>query len=390
MKVVQIHNVYQTPGGEDRVVERERELLTRAGHTVVTLVKDNDAIRTPAEKLTAAWHLPYSKEAAREVGARLDHEQPDVVHLHNTFPLWTDAVAEAAHIRKIPVVKTLHNFRAFCANSLFLRDGKPCTLCLHGSKYQSVRYACYRGSRLASLAVARLLSDRKERERLFRNVSRFIVLSEFARKLTIEGGFPEEKLVLKPGFSEDPGDVSAPSQWESFRFLFVGRISEEKGLGVLLNAWKEYQIGFPRDELVVIGDGPLRATLERNAPTGVRFNGFQAAPIVAKAYQSCHAVVFPSQCFENFPLAIAEASSFGRPVLASDIGSIPEMLDRSSITPAGDISAWCHKLKEFRQLSRETWQERSHRARQRFLSFWTPSDNLKRLLEIYQNVQSLH
>ena len=293
MKVLQVHNSYRERGGEDAVVAAEAELLRQGGHTVHQLLEQN-----PATALGSAGRLAVAAGnpmAARRVRQVVRNATPDVAHVHNTWFSITPSGVLALRKESIPVVMTLHNYRLSCLNAQLLRDGSPCQLCVGSHPWHGVRYRCYRDSVAASAAGALTIAVQSARHTWERAVDRFIVLTEFAKQLSVRSGLPEDRLVVKPNFTADPGPRSQPPS-ASNEVLFVGRLSPEKGADVAIAAWRAVTKDL---RLVVIGDGPERARLEAMAPDGVEFAGLLPAAAVGERMRSARALVFPSRWYEG-------------------------------------------------------------------------------------------
>lgn len=319
MRVLIAHNRYQQLGGEDIVAENECAMLRRAGHDVRLETISNHTISGLAAQIEAARRVAYNPAGHRWMAEKIAEFQPDVVQVHNIFPLLTPAIYDACAEAGVPVVQTLHNFRVSCASGLMLRDGKVCEKCLGGSPYWAVRHRCYRGSTAGSLVVAHMI-DRHQRSGTWsKKVDLFFALSEFAKRKFIAAGLPEERIAVKPNFAIDPGrELSGEPRGGA---LFVGRISAEKGVGDLIAAWAG--IDAP---LRICGDGPLREDLEAEAPRNVTFLGRLGPEEVRQEMARAHVLIVPSIYYENFPMVIAEAYAAGLPVLGSRIGSLAEII----------------------------------------------------------------
>lgn len=318
MRVLVLHNTYQQPGGEDRVVQQEAELLRGAGHNVRVEIISNDGIGSIPSKVHAFFSAPFDASRQRWLTKITDEFRPDIVHIHNFFPLLTPAAHMAAATAGLPVVQTLHNFRLLCANGLFLRHGEVCRKCVTGSRYWAVAHRCYRGSLPGSLAVVRM-QEFAFRHRVWSNsVSRFIALTEFSRGEFIAGGLPPEKIVVKPNFVFDPGTFEGPRNGA----LFVGRISREKGIETLVRAWHRISVV----PLTVIGDGPLLDELKGMAPPNVTFLGSQPKDTVFEYMANAGFLIIPSIWFEGMPVTFIEALAVGLPILASDIGALHDLV----------------------------------------------------------------
>ncbi|MEZ5500730.1 MAG: glycosyltransferase [Steroidobacteraceae bacterium] len=325
MRILVAHNYYRSssPSGEDRVFEQERQLLQDGGHVVHSVVRRNDAISDSArDRLGAALAAFWSTESYKEVRDAIDRFRPDVMHCHNLFPQLSPSILAACSDRAIPVVQTLHNFRLLCANGLLLRAGRICESCVGRSMLSGIRHACYRHSRYASAAVALSVSAHRLLGLHSDRVQKFIVLTEFALTRFLAAGLPPEKFAVRPNWVPDPGRPQTSSQEH---FLFVGRLSAEKGLRTLLAAWRL----LPGQQLVIIGDGPLRQELEELATQlgpHVQFRGTQPPNRVTEAMRQARALVVPSECYEGLPLVIPEAYASGVPVIAARHGAMASIV----------------------------------------------------------------
>ena len=381
MKILILHNAYQQRGGEDSVVEAESALLQSAGHEVRVEIVNNDEIDGASAKAKAFLRSSYDPGRARWTADLVRATQADVVHVHNFFPLLTPGVHAGAAKEGAAVVQTLHNYRLLCAAATFLRDGEVCEKCLSGSKAWAVVHKCYRDSATASLAVARM-QWRAERDQTWRrHVHRFIALTQFAADKFIAGGLPAERLVVKP--NSTPPSAPATSVRRAGG-LFVGRLSREKGVGLLMEAWKN----IPETPLTVIGDGPLRAMLEKAAPPNVRFLGGLAPSAVRAHMASAAFLVIPSLWYEGLPMTLLEAYASGLPVIASRIGSLEEAVTDGStgrLFPPGNSDALAFVV---RSLNQTVLEKMSRAALNEYERRYTPNQNLRVLEEIYEQARS--
>jgi glycosyltransferase involved in cell wall biosynthesis len=240
---------------------------------------------------------------------------------------------------------TLHNYRLVCANGQLFRDGAPCEDCVGASPWHGVQHGCYRDSMVLSVPAAGTIALHDRLRTWSRTVDRFVVLSEFAAERLVRGGLPPDRIELKPNFVADPGPRAAPAA-ASATVLYVGRLSPEKGVELLVEAWRE--VGEGPLELVVVGDGPLRERLARRPVARLRLVGQLPAAEVRRQMLAARALVLPSVWYEGQPMAVLEALAAGLPVLGSGIGGVPELLaplGRDWLAGPGDVASWIAALR---------------------------------------------
>lgn len=329
MRILILHNHYALAGGEDRVVETEHALLTEHGHAVELLTVDNSSIRGPRAQATAALRAPYSLQARQWVHQAIRGFGPDLVHLHNFFPLLSPSVLDACAHARLPVVHTLHNYRLACPGAYLMRRGQPCELCLGRSTLPAVPRRCYRDSALTTMTAVMMIEIHRRLRTWERKVDRFVALTEFSRSIFVRAGLPPSKIRVKPNTISTPDpavtDASHSPPRQSREALFVGRLSPEKGIETLLRAWKVAQW-----ELTIIGDGPLADLVSRHATKSdgrLRYEGYLRQEDVNRAMGRAALLVMPSECYEGFALTTVEAFANGLPVVASRLGSMAEIVE---------------------------------------------------------------
>jgi len=389
MRILLVHNYYQQPGGEDVVLRAERDLLQRAGHDVILYERHNAEIAdySKRELVRLARRTTWADDSYRDIEGLASAEQLDIAHFHNTFPLISPAGWLACRQRGIPVVQTVHNYRLLCLNAQLFRSGGVCESCLGRAPWPGVLRACYRGSRVQSLAVAGMTMFHRRRGSYRHAVNRYIALTEFARRKLTEGGIPGESISVKPNFVDpDPGERSDLGDYA----LFIGRLSAEKGIEALLTAWRS----LGDVPLRIAGDGPLldtcRAMISGWGLMDVQLLGRRPAGEVVRLLRRARFLVFPSLWYEGFPRTLVEAFACGVPVLASDLGSMAEIVEdgvHGRLFPAGDAAAlaraaarlW-HEPAECQRLGRA--------ARAEFEARYTAGVNLELLTKIYDSART--
>jgi glycosyltransferase involved in cell wall biosynthesis len=377
-RVLILHNRYQRRGGEDEVVELEAQLLSDAGHDVTVDIISNDDIDV-RQKALILLGGGFDTSQGERIQRILRSSPADVVHIHNFFPKLTLAAHVSAADSGAAVVQTLHNFRLVCAGAMLGRQGHVCEKCLHGSTYWGVVHKCYRGSALASLGVVAMQNRARSGDMLNRHVDRFITLTNFAKQKFIEGGLPARLLVVKPNFV--PDRLASPLEGR-IGAVFVGRLSPEKGVGVLLEAFRS----LPHLRLKIIGSGPEEDILRANAPSNVLFTGQLSRDEVSRALSESQIMIVPSLWYEGFPMTIVEAFAAQLPVVASDIGSLGEIVEpgqNGQLFPVGDHVALAGIVKALMQ-DPETVKRLGATARRQYETRYSGAQNLRALESIYE------
>jgi glycosyltransferase involved in cell wall biosynthesis len=389
VKIVLVHNTYQRPGGEDVVFEQECRMLEEAGHEVIAYRRSNwDAEAYHGIRLLGlAKRTVWASDTRREFSRLLQRENPDIVHLHNTFVMISPSIYSACYEARVPVVQTLHNYRLLCAAGTFFRDGKVCEQCLGGSLWPGVRHACYRQSYPASAVVALMLASHRLRQTWSREVACFVALSQFARNKFMEGGLPGEKIFVKPNFvSPDPGARTGAGDYA----LFVGRLSPKKRVETLLAAWKRLSLPIP---LRIVGDGPDRAQLQQLAAeqglSNVQFQGQLPRQPTLDAINKARFLAFTSEWYENFPMTIAESFACSTPVICSRMGAMQEIVSdgRTGLhfTP-GDSEDLAAKV-EWAWTHPDEMTAMGRQARAEYESKYTAEKNYPLLIDIYNRAR---
>ncbi|MCX4985386.1 glycosyltransferase [Streptomyces sp. NBC_00572] len=389
MHVLVVHNRYSSaqPSGENRVVDEEVGLLRAAGHRVDVFERRSDdiAARSLLGKAAVPLLVPWNPGVRTELAARLRADRPDVVHVHNVFPLLSPAVLAACADAGVPVVATLHNYTQVCPPGTLHRDGRQCTECV-GSKASlpAVRHGCYRNSRLATVPLAVSLSV--NRRRWWSGVERFFCISAAQRDVLVRSGMPPERLVVKHNFVPDPG---TRRDGVGEHLLFLGRLAEAKGVRLLMAAWDEIAadggVGVP---LVIAGAGPLEREVTAWAAgrDDVRYAGLWDPAECRQGVARSVAVVAPSMALETFGLVVAEAMAAGVPAVAAAHGAFVELVDEGVtglLHQPGDPASLASRM---RRVATEPGlnREMGEAARRRYEQGFSPAVGLERLVEEYR------
>jgi len=394
MKVLLVHEYYRSssPSGEDRVFEKEQELLKSRSVQVKVLKYENDWIGTKngPSLFETALFTPWSPIGRKLVEHAIREFKPDVVHFHNTFPVISQSALFEAKKYGAAVVQTFHNFRAICAQAMLMRENSVCEKCLMKMfPWPSLLHSCYRKSFFATVPLAVNITLGRVLKTWNRVVDRFIVLSIFNREKFIEAGFPKNKIAVKPNFFEDTlAGVEPPSKIKN-SCVFIGRLKEEKGVQFLPEVWQK--MGQEAPVLHVLGDGPLKAIVHKKIQSfklnqKMILHGRCSYNQVNEILGRASLLVFPSIWYEGFPLVIGEAYAAGVPVAASRIGT-PAFIVRDGVTGIhfrpGDIDDMANKLK-YLMNNPDLLKAMAVNARQEYENKYTADANFEILMEIYR------
>jgi glycosyltransferase involved in cell wall biosynthesis len=318
LRILVLHSSYLSGAvsGENRVVEDEIRLLRERGHDVVAWTPSPTGGKGGWVSVQQGIQAVWSAEAGRELRGFIGKLRPHVIHAHNLFPMLSPAIIRAANRESVPFVLTLHNYRLMCLPATFFRNGRPCEDCLGRVPWPGVVHRCFRGAAgsatlASSITLHRTLGT-------FEGITLFLAVSRFMLEKHVQAGISPQRIVHKPNFAWPTARRSGSGR----HFLYLGRLSREKGVRTLARAWRSVDA-----PLVVAGDGELRPELERTSPSTVEFLGPVDHAKALDLVKSARALILPSLWYEGAPRSIAEAYAAGVPVIASRIGSIPEFVE---------------------------------------------------------------
>lgn len=388
MRVLQIHTRHRFSGGEERVVDEERDLLRSAGVQVSELIFDNNDPRpglSVAGDVRLAISSCWSSRSSRLVEDAIELTDPDVVHVHNTFVAGSPSVIGTAHRLGRPVVQTIHNYRPVCPVGVAFRSGRPCLDCSGRCvAWPAVLHRCHEGSLRQSAVAAGAWTVQRWLYKLGL-VDLFVVLTQFQRLQLIRGGIANSRIRVVPNFI-----VTHPPAPASDRqgFGFIGRLSPEKGIDTLLRAARDFH-----GSITVAGDGPLREVVERAASQGVVvYIGRIGTEGVRALLNSVVAAIVPSAYFEGFPLVVLEAFASGTPVIASRLGSLSEIVRDGETGILFDPGDWAALATQLRWASQHPDEMRAmgEEARREAERRFSPEGHLGQLLRVYAEAVDRH
>jgi glycosyltransferase involved in cell wall biosynthesis len=390
MRILLVHNRYRpaAPSGENAVVDQESAALAARGHDVALFQRHSEDIASWSrlKRATLPGRVLWSNESRRDITELLIKFAPDVVHIHNTFPLITPSVLYACRDASVPVVATLHNYKLGCASGTLYRDGRVCHDCLGGSSVPAVIHGCYRGSAISTTPV--VLGKWLHTTAWRTMVAAYIFISAAQRDILAPVGLPAERSFVKHNFVPplpSQADVATEPQ-----VAYVGRLDEAKGAPFLMRAWDAFRARRPHSplRLIVVGGGDLSSAVAGWATghTSVTMAGHVSRSEVSAILSASRAVIVPSQWEETFGMVAVEAMAAGTAPVASGHGAFPELITQGSdgaLFPPTDVDALVEILADIDDHPRR-WDEYGRRGLETYRSRFTPDASISRLLEIYR------
>jgi glycosyltransferase involved in cell wall biosynthesis len=383
MRILVIHNRYTQYGGEDAVFETETELLCRHNHFVERVIFDSQIVKSFFAKCLAMFRMFYNPEGARLLSRKIESFRPDIIHVHNFFPVASPSIFFVARRYGIPIVATLHNYRLVCPSAMLYHKHHVYEKSLRSVfPLSSICRGVYRNSVLQTAMIALMTTIHHWLGTWKNKVDRYVILTQFAKSKFNASALhiPEEKFVIKPNFVMDFGNGKLNR--EDF-FLFVGRLSEEKGIEVLLKATHLQSF-----KLKIIGDGPFKEMVEQCAKNNpnIEYHGFQNKQVIIETMKKAKALIFPSIWYEGLPMTIIESFSTGTPVIASRLGGMQEVVtnDFNGLHfEAGNEKDLINKINTLAERTAEL-KDFSNNARRTYLEKYTPDKNYMQLTAIYE------
>lgn len=376
MKILVAHNSYQHRGGEDVVVEAEIRLLREHGHEVQFYQRHNDELQTmslPSAAISTVW----AKRSVDDLDLLCEGFRPDVIHVHNTLPLISPSLYWAATRRNIPIVQTLHNFRLICPQAMLLREGKVCEDCIGRVPWRAVTRKCYRESAVQSAVVSGMLATHHALGTYRQKITRYIALNKFCRDKFVQSGLSAQMFRIKPNFV---ASQIRPYRRDRSGGLFIGRLSPEKGLHVLIDAVDRISY----KGIKVVGKGPLESDIRHAFQD--HYIGFKSPQEIQELLHGAEFLVAPSTCYETFGLAALEAFACGTPVIASRHGGLGELVSDGVtgllFTP-GDAADLADKI-AWANAHPQAMLEMGRNARAEYEAKYTPERNYEMLIAIYE------
>ncbi len=384
MKILLIHNSYQQRGGEDATFESEYNLLSKGGNDVEKLLFDNKSINSLSDKISAGIKNVFNPDSAKIIEEKIISFQPQIIHIHNFFPLVSPSVFFIAKKYKVPIVITIQNYRLICSGALLYRNGKICEDCVNKTiPLAGIIHKCYRNSAVQTAAVTFMTSFHKIAGTWKNKVGKYITVAEFGRDKILNSslGLSEDQVVVKPNSVEDFGD--GDNNREDY-FVYIGRIIEDKGIETLLESLNHFDY-----KIKIIGDGPLRGRIEDAALNNknIEYLGFRDKQFIINTLKKAKGLIFPTLWYEGLPVTVIESFSTGTPVIGSNIGAVKLQITDNyngfhfSPGDAKDLASRIKYLSDNEQDLKQLYVN----ARNTYLEKYTPEKNYEQLINIYSD-----
>lgn len=387
MRILIVHNYTQQRGGADESTEQEVALLRRYGHEVELFTRHNDEIKeySPLRKGLLFFEPIWSPKTYRDVSQKIERFQPDVIHCQSFFPLISPALYDAAAAHHVPMVQSLREYRLLCPIGWLFRDNHVCEECMEHSFLRGIKHGCYQNSRVKTASAALMLQIHHMRQTWSEKVDALITPTEFARQKFISGGLPADKIWAHSNFlSQDPGFIDESRSYA----LYVGRLSPEKGIVPLMEAWRQ----LPHIHLKIIGDGPLsdwvKDYIQQHQLHQIELLGFCSLVEVIERLRQALVLLLPSIFYETFGRTIMEAYAVGTPVIASRLGAMTELVIEGGtgfLVEPGNAESITQTV-EAAMSAPDRLKQLGLQARQYYEQNFTPELAYEQLIEIYQHV----
>ena len=380
MRILIVHNHYQDPGGEDAVFEQEKALLSATEEVFPLTFQNQKGWKGAWQTLWSPWNV----WAGRQLKKAIKMHRPNIIHIHNLHYAIGPIAIRIAKRQGIPVVMTLHNYRLLCPSATLFHNGRLFTDSLHVRfPWKAIRLGVHSNSMFKTFWLALTTWLHKELG-TWRKVDRYIALTDFAKQLFVgyTFGIPAEKIVVKPNFVIDTAQTN---RTRGQHFLFVGRLTSEKGIVVLLDAFADTDM-----LLRIAGNGPLQGRVEQACQKhpNITYLGALDKPDIDKQLAECTALIFPSIWYEGMPMTLIEAFAMDTPVITSDLGAMRAMVNQGEngwLFPAGDAPALRQRIEQWLSMNESYRQQISSQARLTYEQYYTTARNKNLLLKIYQS-----
>jgi len=406
LKLLILNSRHYLKGGSDRIYLEEMELMERNGHHVIPFARRSDHDKAtkyhhffPPEldlsggysfkSFASALSIIYSHRTKKCLKNLLQQETPDIAHGHNIYAHLTTSVLDVLKAHEIPVVISLHDYKFICPNYFFLDGNRICEDCKRHRYYKAIQNRCVHGDFLYSCIYSIETYFNYLTKKYHNKIDKYVAVSRFIKNKFIEYGFPEDKIVYIPNFVDT--DSFRVSDNDNGYFLFIGRLSKEKGLETLVSAFAKLKSKSHR--LLIAGNGPLREQLEKIISiynlANVKLMGFLETKELNQAIQNCTCVIVPSECYENCPLAVLESFANGKPVIGARIGGIPELIENGTdglLFESGNADDLAEKMAHLASLPAAEISQMGKAGREKVERQYNAEKHYEALISLYNSL----
>lgn len=403
MKILMVNKFFYIKGGSETYYFSLKNLLEKNGHTVIDFSMmdeknfdskyadyfvekvDYNGKMSKLQQVKAAINIIYSFEAKCKLESLIKETKPDIAHLHIFQHQLSPSVLDVFKKYNIPVVYTAHDLKMLCSNYVMMCEGEICEKCKGGKYINCLKNKCVKNSSLKS-AVNMIEGYFHKWKKSYDIIDRIITPSAFYRTKFIEFGINEDRVIHLPNCLErERPHVNISEEHENY-FLYFGRLSHEKGIMTLVKAMENTSL-----QLYVVGTGicgeEIEAYIRENNIQNVKMLGFMSGQELIDIVGNARAVVLPSEWYENGPYSAIEALQLARPIIGTELGGIPELIDgNGSIFPHGDIEKLREVLLDFPQPGTEEYIDYCKRSKQIFENNYLPERHYDKLIKLYNEL----
>jgi len=325
VKILLCHNYYKVRGGEDEVVDFEAHLLEKNGYQVVRYFKKSIEVNNLFKNILLFFNLFFSIKTINEIKKIIKEFKPDVAHIHNIFPIISPSIFYILRKNNIRIIYTIHNYRFYCSNGLCIKNEKLCNKCLNLS-FRNILNICNEDKKIYDFFI-KIIIYFMRKFKIYHMVNCFVAPSEFIRNQLIKFGIEENKIIIRRNSLNIINDdyLKVKKDQDKY-FIFVGRLSKEKGILELIKVFSSLK----NIKLKILGDGPLKSVIENNIKrynlNNIELNGYISGKNKYGLIYNSIAAIIPSTCYENCPIVLLESLKLGVPVIGNNLGAIPEFI----------------------------------------------------------------
>lgn len=399
MRVLMVNKFFYIKGGSETYYFALKNLLEQKGHIVIDFsMQDEKNISSPyeeyfvknidyergyfAEKIRAAKNIIYSSEAKKKFEKLVIDTKPDLIHLHIFQHQLSPSILDVIKKHNIPTVYTAHDLKMLCLNYKMMHHRKICEDC-NGSKYYNcAKNQCVKDSFAKSCINVAEGYFHKWRKS-YDVIDEIITPSDFYRKKFIEYGISEDRVIHIPNFldTQEP-EITISDEHEKY-YLYVGRLSEEKGVLTLIKAFEKLNA-----ILYIAGTGPVRERAEQYVNehnlSNIEFKGFMSGRFLKDIVGNAKAIILPSEWYENGPYSAIEALQLERPVIGANVGGIPELVDGNGfLFESGNVDKLCETIEKMEAVDKYTYAAFKNRSHEMFCEEYTAQRHYERLKAVY-------